>query len=272
MNPSAHETTQQQITRYVIALVSILIAVLPPTPATADDYVYHILPLGDSITHAEINRASYRYPLWTKLIDANIKVDFVGSMDTQLDSFSKGATPQPDYKGLKFDKDHEGHFAWTVDDIVKGRNPYNKTGSGSLSEWTKKYDFDIALVHLGTNDAFYRLKHDHMVESLGRVIKALRADNPNAVILVAKLIPAKRQKGDGEAVAAVNENVIPQLVKKMNTPESPVILVDHFTDFDVAKDTYDGVHPNAMGEEKMAQQWFEAIKESLPLVTKRKMN
>ncbi len=272
MNRYAHDPVNGRTTGCFIGLISILTAALPLTPAIADGYVYNILPLGDSITHAEINRASFRYPLWKKLVDANIKIDFVGSMNTQLDSFSKGATPQPAYKGLQFDKDHEGHFAWTVDDIVKGRNPYNKTGSGSLSEWTTKYDFDIALVHLGTNDAFYRLKHDHMAATLERVVTALRADNPNAVILLAKLIPAKRQQGDSEAVAAVNEKVIPKVVEKMNMPNSPVIAVDHFSDFDVAQDTYDGVHPNASGEEKMAQRWFKAIEEALPLVTKRKMN
>lgn len=51
----------------------------------------------------------------------------------------------------------------------------------------------------------------------------------------------------------------------MNTPGSPIILVDQFTDFNVQTETYDGIHPNALGEEKMAQRWFDAIAASLPL-------
>ena len=85
---------------------------------------------------------------------------------------------------------------------------------------------------------------------------------------MAQLIPAKRKPGDGKAVMELNA-AIPQLVKEMNTAASPVLLVDQFSGFDVEKDTYDGVHPNAQGEEKMAQRWFEAIQKALPLVKKR---
>lgn len=148
-----------------------------------------ILCPGDSITHAEINRASYRYPLWKKLIDANIEFDFVGSMNTQLETYSKGTPPQPDYKGHTFDPDHEGHFAWQASDIAYGRQPNNNTGSGSLSQWLLAYEFDIALVHLGTNDVFYRQSNGQIISELKEVIKALRKDNPKAIILLAQQYP-----------------------------------------------------------------------------------
>ena len=45
---------------------------------------------------------------------------------------------------------------------------------------------------------------------------------------------------------------------------SPVILVDQNTGFDpdpesATADTFDGVHPNEKGEQKMAQRWFAAL-------------
>ena len=224
-----------------------------------------ILALGDSITHAEINRASYRYPLWKKLIDADIAFDFVGSMNTQLETYSKGAPPHPDYKGQGFDPDHEGHFAWQISNIAYGRNPKNGTGSGSLSEWLLNYDFDIALVHLGSNDAFYRLSNERVAGELKDVIKALRKDNPKAIILLAKLIPTSRSEADSKAVETLNE-VIPSVVSETNSRTSPVILVDQFTGFDARTETYDGVHPNALGEERMAQRWFDAIIAAIPLM------
>ena len=55
---------------------------------------------------------------------------------------------------------------------------------------------------------------------------------------------------------------IPEIAEEMSTVESPVIIVDHFQGFDAEEDTYDGVHPNAAGEEKMAQRWFQAIMEA----------
>jgi len=258
----------RKLGRLLVAPAAILLLSAWQCVYAKDDYVYKILPLGDSITQAEINRASYRYPLWKKLVDANIKFDFVGSMDNQYDGFSKGKTPQPDYKGLKFDKDHEGHFAWSTYDIVKGYATNDGRGSGNLAQWVKKYDFDIALVHLGTNDAFHRSKHDAVFQELKNLIEVLRSDNPNAVILLAKMIPAKRQPGDGKAVQDLNDSVIPKVAKELGTKSSPIIVVDHFSGFDAKSDTYDGVHPNESGEEKMAQRWFEAIKEALSMVKK----
>jgi len=236
--------------------------------ALAKDYVYKILPLGDSITQAEVNRASYRYPLWKKLVDANVKFDFVGSLDNHYAGFSKGTPPQPDHKGQQFDKDHEGHFAWGIYDLVQGFSTNDGRGSGKLADWVKKYDVDIALVHVGTNDAFHRSKHDAVYREFKNLVKSLREDNPNVVILLAKMIPAKREPGDAEAVVALNDSVIPKVAKKLGTDASPIIVVDHFSGFDVKTDTYDGVHPNASGEEKMAQRWFEAIMKALPKVKK----
>lgn len=228
-----------------------------------DSQPLKILPLGDSITQAEVNRASYRYPLWKKLIDTGIEFDFVGTMDTQLSNYSKGTPPQPAYKAQTFDPDHEGHFAWQISDIVNGRNPDNGTGSGKLAQWLTNYDFDIALVHLGSNDAFYRKPNQRVADELTALIEILREDNPNAIILLAQVIPTSRREADALAIENMNK-VVPAVVKAMNSKKSPVILVDQFTGFDASTETYDGVHPNAEGEIKIAARWFDAILDNLP--------
>jgi len=71
-----------------------------------------ILALGDSITQAESNRASFRYPLWKKPLDAGINVDFVGSWNRQFGQYNPRTPPHDDYRGHKFDPEREGHFAW----------------------------------------------------------------------------------------------------------------------------------------------------------------
>ncbi|MCP4007882.1 MAG: cellulose-binding protein [Proteobacteria bacterium] len=255
--------------RNILLIMALCIAFTIPLGSTLaqsqDNGKVKILALGDSITHAEINRASYRYPLWKKLIDAEIEFDFVGSMNTQLSTYSKGTPPQPDYRGQLFDPDHEGHFGWQASDIAYGRNPNNNTGSGSLSQWLQTYDFDMALIHLGTNDVFYRQSNSRITGELKDVIKALRKDNPKAIILLATLIPTTKKEAYRQGVESLNA-VIPSLVSQMNTRASPVLLVDQFADFDVQTETYDGIHPNALGEEKMAPRWFEAIIAVLPLM------
>lgn len=231
--------------------------ILAAAPAQAGQ-TWTILPLGDSITQAEVNRASYRYPLWKMLVDSELEFDFVGSLEKQQDRYSKGTPPQPDYRGQSFDRDHEGHFGWNTDEIIKGRDFDNGSGSGKLAEWVKGYEADIVLLHLGTNDAFNRQSNASTVTELKEIIRILRQDNPEVIVLLAKLIPAQHKPGNAQAVASLNE-AIPQVEEDMNSERSPVILVDHFSGFDAESETYDGVHPNPAGEQKMAKRWFDAI-------------
>ena len=237
------------------------------TPLYADQTPLGILPLGDSITQAEINRASYRYYLWKKLIDADITFDFVGSMQRQQDKYSKGTPPQPDYNGQSFDRDHEGHFGWTIGHVNAGRAPNNGTGSGNLRQWVEHYDFDIALVHLGTNDVFYKKSNEEIAQQLEATVKTLRADNPRAVILLAQVIPSSKNAAIAQSLISMNA-MIAGLAEDLSSRKSPIIVVDQHSGFDIAADSYDGVHPNASGEEKMAQRWFEAIERALPLVNR----
>jgi lysophospholipase L1-like esterase len=243
-----------------LTLLSVTAFCLTAPLAHAD--TVKILMLGNSITQAESNHASYRYPLWKKLVDADIDFDLVGSMNLNFDKFNPGPPPQPDYKGLKFDPDHEGHFAWRVDEFINGRNYDNGSGDGKLADWLKTYDVDIALIHLGTNDAFQRLPHEVTIQNLKAIINLLREDNPKVVIMLAQLIPAAQSPGDDEAVQALNI-VILQIASTIHTDESPVIVVDHFSGIDLGTDTYDKVHPTASGEEKMGQVWFDAINDYL---------
>lgn len=240
------------------ALATITLLAVVSTARAQD--VYRILPLGDSITQAEANRASYRYPLWKRLVDSGLEFDFVGSLRKHQDRYTKGTPPHPDYKGMAFDKDHEGHFGWNTEEIFKGRGSDNGSGSGKLADWLRKYDADIVLMHLGTNDAFNRHSNESTVKEMKEIIRILREDNPSVTVLLAKVTPVDHKPGDAEAVASLNE-AIPTVAEDMHTSESPVILVDHFSGFDPDKHTYDGVHPNEAGEELMAERWFEAIME-----------
>lgn len=239
------------------SLLAVLSLAVLYGPAHAEE-IHRILPLGDSITQAEANRASYRYPLWKKLVDSDLKFDFVGSLQKHQDRYTKGTPPQPDYKGKSFDRDHEGHFGWNTDEIINGRDFDNGSGSGKLAEWVDGYDADIVLMHLGTNDAFNRQSNASTVEELKEIIRILREDNPDVAVLLARITPVDHKPGNAEAVASLNE-AIPSVAEDMHTEQSPVILVDHFSGFDPGEHTYDGVHPNEAGEELMAQRWFDAI-------------
>lgn len=223
------------------SLIALALLTLPL--ACMDQGSVRILPLGDSITQADKNHDSYRRSLWHMLRNAGYEIDYVGSLTTN----HKGGPPSPD-----FDLDHEGHWGWRADEIINGRATQSK-----LSKWLKDYTPDIVLIHLGTNDVFQGQSVSSTVDELEQIISILRRDNPKVKVLIAKLIPVTDQKVNNR-INAFNDE-IPRIALENDSPESRIIVVDLNNNFDAHSDTYDGVHPNSKGEQKMAEKWLDSL-------------
>jgi lysophospholipase L1-like esterase len=206
-----------------------------------------VLPLGDSITQANDKHSSYRYPLWIKLIDSEVNLDFVGSQSSN----HNGDPVWPEYKGHSFDRDHEGHWGWRTEQILEG-----------LPMWLEGYTPGLVLLHIGTNDAFANQSTASTVKEIKRIIDILRYRNPTITVLLAQVIPT-RDPTSNQRIKELNEQ-IDGIAASKSTTESLVVVVDQNSGFSPSSDTYDGVHPNIAGEEKIAQKWFDAIVETLP--------
>lgn len=212
-----------------------------------------ILPLGDSITQAETGHNSYRRALYQMLADAGYDVDFVGSMSQVF----PGAPPPDPWP----DMEHEGHWGWRADQIVNGRSSDNGSGSGKLADWLAGYTPDVALLHIGHNDLRDDGNYQNTLNEVAQIIQLLRDDNPQVIILLAQLIPSTQSPRDVR-IPEYND-LLPGFAAAQSSANSPVIIVDQFTGFDVNEDTYDGTHPSPSGEQKMAQRWFEALEKVL---------
>lgn len=169
-------------------------------------------------------------------MDEGLKFDFVGSENSG--------------NGSSFDSDHEGHSALRAGRLL-----------GGLPVWLQGYTPDIVLLHAGTNDALDGNTTESTVNDLMQIIDVLRADNPNVVILLAKLIPIADPEAN-EIINSLNAE-IDGIAAEKNTLQSPVIVVDQNTYFITKYDTYDGVHPNRSGEVVMADRWFAAIMQAV---------
>jgi hypothetical protein len=233
---------------------------------TSSGATLRILPLGDSITQGNNNLQTYRYDLWKDLIDAGYGVQFVGSQTT---NFGGNNPPYPDYEGQTFSDVNEGHFGWTLHDVVTGT--YDSTEGrwgGSLSDWITGYTADIALVDLGTNDINNTppATDAAMIADMTSVVDTLRTDNPNMAIFLAE-IPVSAWE---TTPYAFNQGIV-QLAASMTLPNSPVVAVDLTTgwvdDPNTANpdtDTWDWVHPNPLGESIIAQRFTDAILATVP--------
>jgi len=231
-----------------------------------------IVCMGNSITQGKIDKTSkvitqlsYRPWLWEKLDSAGINVDMVGYTNLWFDESASNmaTTPVSQYTGHDFDRDHDSYYGITSSGLLNGDASTGWTGSAlpKLSDRLKTYTADIALLHIGTNDADAAV--NTTVSNIEAIIDALRVANPNVVVFVAKLITGWKP---------INAKV-DQIVTKKSTLASPVIAVDLATGFvnDVANPnttmTFDWVHPNPKGQKFMAERWFKAIQKQLSLNT-----
>jgi hypothetical protein len=204
------------------------------------------MPLGDSITQADTEHDSYRYLLWKKLTDGGYNVDFVGSMDLN----HRGGKPLND-----FDHDHEGHWGWRADQFITGVH-----GKGSLSDFMENYTPDIVLIHLGSNDILWGESTGEIREDLKHIINIIKRTNPDVAILIAQLIPVTDEEINSR-INMLNEAIL-KLPAELHL-ESQLVIINLNEGFNPYEDTYDGIHPNSRGEEKMAAAWYDELENIL---------
>jgi hypothetical protein len=206
-----------------------------------------IAPIGDSITQADWAHKSYRYNLWTKLLDAGVQFDLAGSHQEHWLEPDNGVPTFPLYQGQSFDRDNEGHWGWKVRQI-----------SDQIDGWLTQYTPDIALVHLGTVNLYTGESAESTLAEMSTLIDQLRAANPDMIIILGQVML------EGPNYDAYRSGIAALAVEK-DTPQSPVVVVAHNEGWDADDHTYDTVHPNELGEEKLAQNWFLALSPLLDL-------
>lgn len=217
-----------------------------------------IMCLGASITNGYNQYASYRYPLWFRLNAAGYDVDFVGTRNLTCPAANctcNGAPATCFYPlyDTEFDRDHEGYCGWRTDQVA----------AIAISVATSASP-DVVLIHLGTNDIGQMGASgvSNADTNLRLIIDRIRSVRPNVVILLSKLIPIGATSGYAGAAGLVVplNDAIASIVLDKNTPQSPVLLVDQFTGFDLASMMQaDDLHPNTAGEVRMADVWFSAL-------------
>jgi lysophospholipase L1-like esterase len=194
------------------------------------------MPLGDSITGSP---GCWRALLWNRLQTTGFtNVDFVGTLP-------------PQGCGVAYDGDNEGHGGFLATNIAN---------QNLLPGWLAATNPNVVLMHLGTNDVWSNIPPQTILNAFTTLVGQMRANNPTVRILVAKIIPMNPgQCPECGARAVAFNDAIPAWASARTTAQSPVIVVDQWTGFNTATDTYDGVHPNAAGDQKMSDRWYPPL-------------
>jgi len=215
-----------------------------------------ILPFG-AWTAGRDGYVSYRYDLWFKLNEAGFDVDFVGNSrdpggGVNMDRY-------PEYL-TGFDRDHQGLEATFSSDMA-----------GIATSVTSAHEPDIVLLWAGPYDLLRQGAGGatNAKFAIPDIIEGIRKSVPGVTILLAQCSHAEPL--EAAHVDALND-VIATIASEMDKPDSPVIVVDQVSGFDPKAMMYDAQHHNRVGEEWVAQNWFEVLEEILPTIEHFQIN
>jgi lysophospholipase L1-like esterase len=202
------------------------------TPENEDPTAIRIMPLGDSITDGLTVAGGYRIKLWELIKDTGVKVNFVGSMANGPSSLG--------------DRNHEGHSGWRIDQL-----------DAKINDWMETSTPQIVMLHIGTNDIAQGYSVSQAPDRLGKLIDKICDKLPsNGKLFVSNLIPLTMTSVNG-----YNKEV-ERVVKEKASQGKPIVFVEMYSKL-TTSDLADGVHANRGGYDKMADAWFEAIKDDL---------
>jgi lysophospholipase L1-like esterase len=198
---------------------------------------FRIMPLGDSITWGTPNPSygGYRRLLGTLLTRDGYSFEFVGSGRS-----GDGVLPSPD---------NEGHPGWTIQRIKNGIDS---------NHWLETYRPDIILLHIGTNDLRPRIGlATSAPDNLSALLNDILARLPQTQVIVAQIIPFRT--GPDQVHESYNA-AIPGIVASKGPRVSRVDMRNILSSSDYA----DGLHPKAVGYDKMARAWERALRAVIP--------
>ena len=221
-----------------------------------------IMPLGDSMTvGSNGSNAGYRGYLYNQLLDVAQDFRFVGSSRERPGSLPTLPIDQ---------RHHEGHSSYTLLDVFNnldgsdnstflrfGEPDQNPNGghwlTGGNGTGRAPLFPDLILMLVGTTEIGNLTGVETRLQNLVSKITNLR---PESKLLVAKIIPSRSAY---QANVDTYNAQLTTIVTNLRAAGSNIHLADLNSGFPIDGLHPDGVHPNEIGFQWMANRWQEAI-------------
>ena len=209
-----------------------------------DASAFSICAVGDSITQGASHFTAHRIALENEFDALGWIVEWKG---TKSDASWGTSNPCEGYSGknaVQIATEYKKNAASVVADVLLLHAGHNYNADPNTTSPACLPEADI--VKAATN------AHE-------QIITAARKENPNVIVLYAKVITSSKLP-KYSYISALNEG-IGALAADLTTETSPVVTVDMAEGWNPASDCVsDQVHPTATGAAKMAKKWIAAIK------------
>lgn len=211
------------------------------------------MPVGDSMTIGSAGEHTWRHRLWQHLCATyGGPFTFVGPRETLYDKTADAPTSYA-YADPGFPRAHlagwgEGwlHMAPLI--------------GGAVRECRA----DVLLVSLGLIDLGFYTNAEQTAENARAFVAGAREANPRIRMVLLPVIPNIRAEADADFAAQVDlfNALLAKTAADLDEPRSPILLASPPQPYDIHADTYDGTHPNASGEHRIAGAFAGAMWEA----------
>ncbi|MFD1660487.1 SGNH/GDSL hydrolase family protein [Streptomyces caeni] len=208
------------------------------------------MPVGDSMTIGSAGEHTWRYRLWQHLCTTyGGPFRIVGPRETLYDKATDEPTSyayaEPDFPRAHLAGWGEGwlHMAPLIAEAVRESRA------------------DVLLVSLGLIDLGFYTNAEQTTENVRGFVAQARTANPRVRMVLLPVIPNVRAEEDASFAAQVTHfnELLEKTVADLDEARSALLLASPPPAYDIHRDTYDGTHPNASGEHKIAGAFAEAM-------------
>ncbi len=133
-----------------------------------------------------------------------------------------------------------------------------------IGDAVRAHRADVLLVSLGLIDLGFYTNAEQTADNVRAFIAAAREARPRVRMALLPVIPNVRAAEDAPFADQVTlfNTLLAKTVADLDEPRSPLLLASTPSGWDIHTDTYDGTHPNASGEHRIAGAFAGAMYEA----------
>jgi lysophospholipase L1-like esterase len=209
-----------------------------------------IMIVGDSITQGSSGDYTWQYRLYEHLRADGVSPQMVGPYSWLFNNVTN-VEGDCSYADPKFERANDAQWGMAL-----------FAEKGAIRAKVSTYRPSYLLVLLGLDDIFwYGISQPDMAANLRGFIAAARSAQPHIRIVLGLVPPDIHQQTNPAFAASIASynTTISSTASQLSTTASPVAVAQDGAGIDVAADLWDGTHPNANGEIKIAAGFADAL-------------